>query len=101
MKNLKVTTILILAFVALTVMSSKDNKKETSGNMPNMDMSHHDDANSNMNHAGMTASNDVMNTQQTSPAKAVLANYMAIKNALVADDDKSAATAGKQLESSL
>ena len=103
MKNLKVTTtIFAMAFVALTVMSCKDNKKETASDMHNMDMSHHDDANATMDYDQM-ASTDArpMNAQQASQTKQVLASYMAIKDALVNDDGNAAQKAGKQLETAL
>lgn len=104
MKKLKVTTtILVLTFLSFAAVSCKE-KKESTDTMPSemapMEEHHHDDTNATMDHNQMASSN-MENTQQSSQAKTVLANYMAVKDALVADDGKSAATAGKQLESTL
>ena len=77
MKNLKATTtILAIAFLGFSA-SCKENRKNVESNAI------------------------VMTSQQSSQAKTLLADYMAIKDALVADDSKAAATAAKQLESSL
>ena len=105
MKNLKVTTtILAMTFLNLMTVSCKENKKESTDTMHSeMSMDgHNDDANAKIDHDAMTSSNSkMMNSQQSSQTKAVLASYMAVKDALVADNKTSAATTGKHLESVL
>jgi len=77
MKNLKVTiTILAIAFLGFSA-SCKESRKDMESNAI------------------------VMTSQQSSQAKTVLADYMTLKDALVADDSKAAAAAAIQLESSL
>ena len=92
MKNVRTTTILAMAFVSLTVMSCKDSKKEDSQTV----------IHSEMNHDNMSASNTMMDSNtQNSDAKQVLADYMVLKEALVATNKDEAAKAGKKLESTL
>ncbi len=104
MKKVKVTTaILAMAFVSLTAMSCKDGKKENSEDAMhsemNQDEMNHDEG---MNHDEMTTSNDSMDSNdQTIDAKQVLADYMTLKDALVATNKDDAAKAGKKLESTL
>ncbi|MBT0608106.1 DUF3347 domain-containing protein [Aequorivita echinoideorum] len=105
MKNVKVTTaILAMAFVSLTAMSCKDGKKEKSEDAMHSEMSseeghHHDEG---MEHDEMEGSNDSMDSEaQASDAKQVMADYMELKNALVATNKDDAAKAGKKLESTL
>lgn len=104
MKKVRVTTaIMLMAFVSLTAMSCRDNKKEDSHDGMDsemMDEGHHDD--SAMNHDIMGASNDMMASDaQNSDAKQVVADYMTLKDALVATNKEEAAKAGKKLESTL
>lgn len=112
MKNLNVTTtILAMAFLGLTAVSCKESKKEENLNAMHSEMNHNDSemAMEGHNHEAATMNNNqmassdskMMNTQQSSHRNAVLTSYMAVKDALVADDGKSAQTAGKQLESAL
>lgn len=108
MKKVRVTTaIMAMAFISLTAMSCKDGKKENSDNAMHSEMSseeghHHDDTDSAMNHDNMDTSNNMMDTDtQNSDAKQVLADYMVLKDALVATDESAAAKAGKKLESTL
>ncbi|MCK7591296.1 DUF3347 domain-containing protein [Subsaxibacter sp. CAU 1640] len=104
MKKVKVTTaILAMAFVSLTAMSCKDGKKENSEDAMHSEMNHdemnHDEG---MNHDEMTVSNDSMDSNaQTTDAKQVLADYMTLKEALVATNKDDAAKAGKKLENTL
>ncbi|MRT16792.1 MULTISPECIES: DUF3347 domain-containing protein [Aequorivita] len=106
MKHLKVTTsVLALAFVGLTAMSCKDGKKEEhSDDAMNTEMSseeghHHEEG---MEHDEMDESNNTMNSEaQASDVKQVMADYMSLKDALVATDKDAAAKAGKTLESAL
>lgn len=104
MKKVRVTTaIMVMAFVSLTAMSCRDNKKEESHDGMDsemMDEGHHDD--SAMDHDNMGASNEMMDTDtQNSDAKQVVADYMTLKDALVATNKEEAAKAGKKLESTL
>ncbi len=104
MKKVKVTTaILAMAFVSLTAMSCKDGKKENSEDAMHSELNHdemnHDEG---MNHDEMTVSNDSMDSNaQTTDAKQVLADYMTLKEALVATNKDDAAKAGKKLENTL
>jgi len=92
MKNLRTTTILAMAFISLTVMSCKESKKE----VPT------DTVKPEMNHNNMNASDDKMDSNTQNPdVKLVLADYMTLKDALVATNKEQSATAGKKLESSL
>ncbi|MDV7139222.1 DUF3347 domain-containing protein [Maribacter sp. TH_r10] len=104
MKKVRVTTVIMLmAFVSLTAMSCKDSKKEDSQDAMHSEMNedaHHDD--SAMDHDKMSASDGMMDSNaQTSDAKQVLTDYMALKNALVATNKEDAAKAGTKLESTL
>lgn len=104
MKKVRVTTaIMVMAFVSLTAMSCRDNKKEESHDGMDsemMDEGHHDD--SAMDHDDMSSSNSAMASDaQNSGSKLVLADYMVLKDALVATDEKAAASAGKKLENTL
>ena len=109
MKNLKVTTtILAMAFISLTAMSCKDSKKEHDNSEVHTEMNHensdghHNNTDSGMNHDNFNTSNEVMDSNvQSSDVKQVLADYMDIKDALVATNKEEAAKAGKKLESSL
>ena len=94
MKKVSLITILVMAFISLTVMSCKDNKKEKSAEKSKSEMSHNND-DAKMKH-------DTMNSNaQNSGAQKVLVDYMALKDALVATNEKDAAKAGKKLESTL
>lgn len=101
MKNLR-TTILAMAFISLTAMACKDSKNEQSNAQDNHSEMNHDSANSGMNHDKMNASNDMVDSNaQNSDANQVLADYMVLKNALVATNKEEASKAGKKLESTL
>ncbi|MFL0351959.1 DUF3347 domain-containing protein [Xanthomarina sp. GH4-25] len=99
MKKVSVTTaIMVMTFVSLSAMSCKDSKKEHSEEAMNSEMNR-DEV---MNHDNLNTSNDVVdNNIQTSDAKQVVADYMTLKEALVATNKEDAAKAGKKLESSL
>lgn len=118
MKKVRVTTaIMAMAFVSLTAMSCRDNKKgdgndsmhsemQEEGHHDNSMMDHNDSImdhdSSMMDHNNMDTSNNMMDSaSQTSDAKQVLADYMSLKDALVADNKDNAAAAGKKLESTL
>ncbi|MBK5214442.1 MAG: DUF3347 domain-containing protein [Flavobacteriaceae bacterium] len=100
MKKFKATLgILAIVLVTLTTMSCRDNKKEDSHDGMNsemMDEGHHHD--SAMNHDNMGTSTEMMDSHtQSSDAKQVVADYMTLKDALVADDNQKAQSAGKTL----
>ena len=90
MKKVRVTTVIMaMAFVSLTAMSCKDSKKEEVNDSVPLEMSK--DA--------MCTSNDKIDSKaQDSESKQVLADYMVLKDALVATDESAAAKAGKKLE---
>ncbi|MBO3098384.1 DUF3347 domain-containing protein [Gelidibacter pelagius] len=89
MKNLRVTTtILAMAFVGLTAMSCKDGQKEDSSATMDSEVSQEQASTSKSN-------------AQNPESQQVLADYMVLKDALVATDGKAAAEAGKKLESTL
>src|SRR5699024_8396306 len=79
MKKVKTTTaIILMAFIGLTAMSCKDNKKEE------------------------VVSSEMMDTNSQKPSsKQILADYMALKDALVETDESASAKAGKKLEHTL
>lgn len=99
MKKVRVTTaIMAMAFVSLTAMSCKDSKSEESKDAMHSELTseeahQHDDSDSAMNHDSMMDSNT-----QNSDSKQVLADYMTLKDALVATDESAAKNAGKTLE---
>lgn len=92
MKNVRTTTILAMAFISLTVMSCKDSKKE----VPT------DTVKSEMNHNNKNASDNMMTSKTQNPdVKLMLADYMTLKDALVATNKEESENAGKKLENSL
>ena len=109
MKKLKLSIgLLAITFATLTVMSCKDNRKEKTNEESHSEMGHdnsdrhHDNDSSEMNHDKMSQSKDMMDSNsQNSGAKQVLADYMTLKEALVATNKEVASKAGKKLESSL
>lgn len=94
MKKVRLTTtIMMMAFLSLTAMSCKDTKKENA-----QDSTTH----SEMNHDKMDKSNDMMDSDtQNLGAQKVLADYMALKDALVNDDNAKAKELGNVLAQSL
>jgi len=94
MKKVRLTTtIMAMAFLSLTAMSCKDVKKQDAN-----DNAMH----SEMNHDKMDTSNDMMDSNsQNSDAQKVLADYMALKDALVETDKDKAAKAGNKLNNTL
>lgn len=103
MKKLRVTTaVLALAFACLTATSCKDNKKENMDDDMQSEMSNEGsndkDGDSKMNHDNMDmASND----GQMTNSKQIIADYMTLKEALVATDKDAAAMAGNKMVGSL
>jgi|SRR5690554_908954 len=100
MKKVRVTTaIMAMGFIGLTAMSCKDGKAEHSEEATMHTEMNHEEG---MNHDEMDASNTMMDSDtQNSQSKQVLADYMSLKDALVATDEKAAANAGKKLENTL
>ena len=94
MKNSKtIATILVISLINLTIISCKNAKKENA-----QDSIVH----SEMNHNKMDKSNNMMDANsQNSGAQKVLADYMSLKDALVATNKDAASKAGKKLENTL
>lgn len=91
MKKVTTTTIMLVAFLGLTAMSCNENKKE--------DVKH---SQTEMSKNEITTSNTTMDSDSQKPrSKQVLADYMALKDALVATDEAASAKAGKKLENTL
>ncbi len=104
MKKARVTTtVLALAFISLMAMSCRDTKKDDTHDGMHSEMNeemHRDDSGMNFNETN--TSNDVMDSNaQTSDAKQIMADYMTLKNALVATDQSEAAIAGNKMAGSL
>jgi len=99
MKNLRVkTSVLALAFVSLTVMSCKDGNKEEH----TAPMSNEMHVEGDHDHADGMENDEMDNSvEQASDANQVLADYMVLKDALVATDKDAAGQAGIKMESSL
>ncbi len=102
MKKVRITTgILAMAFISLTAMSCNDGKKGESNDAMHSEMSSEDGHNdhSMMEHDNMDSSDTMMDSDtQNSASKQVVADYMALKDALVATDESAAAKAGNKLE---
>jgi len=93
MKKVRLTTIMIMAFLSLSAMSCKDTKKENT---------HDTSSHSEMNHDKMNTSNNMMDSDtQNSGAQKVLTDYMALKDALISDDNAKAKELGNVLAQSL
>lgn len=93
MKTIKtMLTIVALATTLFTIQSCKESKKE----VPT------DTVKSEMNHDNMNSSDNKMDSNTQNPdVKLMLADYMTLKDALVATNKEESANAGKKLESSL
>jgi len=109
MRKLSIPTgILAIALVTITATSCKDTKKEKEHN--NEDGHHsemesgedqHEEGMDMHDDATMDSSHDMMgNDQNASKSAALVANYLDLKNALVADDKNAAAKAGGKMVSS-
>lgn len=92
MKKVKTTTaILLMAFVGLTAMSCNENKKQDV-----------EQSQTERSKSEVTTSNTTMDSDsQKSNSTQVLADYMVLKDALVATDENTSKTAGKKLENTL
>lgn len=92
-KNLKVTSIIMgMVFLGLTAMSCKDGKKEASNPTAETEM---------IKLKPSTSTAKKGSEVQNPESELVLAEYMALKNALVETDKEAAAEAGKKLENTL
>lgn len=86
MKNLKsILGLILIAILALTFISCKDSKKEAD----------HDDM--EMDKSSMKSSDNMAMGQDKSASDLIIANYLELKNALVADNTESAASSGEKL----
>lgn len=99
MKNLKsILGVLLIAILAFTVTSCRDSKKEDDHEMNHEDTDmEHDDM--EMNDSSMNSSENMAMDQEKSVSDAIIANYLELKNALVADNTEEAASSGKKLVS--
>lgn len=93
MKKVRLTTIMMFAFLSLTAMGCKEKQK---GNVQNTT------THSEMEHNKMEKYKDIMDSdKQNLGAQKVLTDYMALKDALVNDDSAKAKELGKVLSQSL
>jgi hypothetical protein len=101
MKKVSVTTaIFAMAFVSLTALSCKDNKKENADDDMHSEISHDED-NHHDGDAKVEDDDIASNDGQMTTAKDVVADYMTLKNALVATNQVEAAKAGSKMMGSL
>lgn len=96
MKKLKVTTsIMVIALVTLSAMSCKDAKKEGHHSGMESEEGHHHDT---KEEGHIDKSSGMMDQgQKTSKSTNIVADYLQLKNALVADDNDAAKKAGAEL----
>lgn len=92
MKNLKsILGVMLIAILTFTVTSCRDSKKEDDHDM---EMESDD---MEMDDSSMNSSDNMSMGQNKSASDAIIANYLELKNALVADNTEAAANAGKTL----
>jgi hypothetical protein len=92
MKNLKsILGVMLIAILTFTVTSCRDTKKEDDHDM---EMESDD---MEMDDSSMNSSDNMAMGQNKSASDAIIANYLELKNALVADNTEAAANAGKTL----
>lgn len=101
MKNLKsILGVMLIAILTFVVSSCRDSKKEESQDMDHDDMEmEHDDM--DMDDSSMNSSDNMAMGQDNSASNAIIANYLELKNALVADNTDAAASSGKKVVSAL
>lgn len=109
MRKLKsVPVILVMAFFAISVLSCKEAKKDSSNDnnaaseMPADSEENHDHSTmeeTEMHQGATTPSGDMSSSmgQKTSNTTMIVDSYLQLKNALVEDNKKKAATAGKMM----
>lgn len=102
MNNSKRTVgIIAIALITLTAMSCRDTRREdTHHRMDSERMDGHHHSSMNQHQLG-EAPKQIASNAQNADAKQIVAAYMAVKDALVATDEKAAAKAGKELETTL
>ncbi|TLP74112.1 DUF3347 domain-containing protein [Maribacter sp. ACAM166] len=99
MKKVRITTaIFVMSFVSLTVMSCKDSKKENLESDNHSEMTHDATKDNTMEHDNMDM---VSHVGQMTGSKQVIADYMTLKEALVATNKDAAAKAGNKMVGSL
>ena len=101
MKNLKsILGVMFIAILVFTVTSCRDTKKEEDHDMDHDDMEmEHDDM--EMDDSSMNSSDNMAMGQDNSASDAIIANYLELKNALVADNTEAAASSGEKVVSAL
>src|SRR5210317_2431033 len=101
MKKVRLTTIMVMAFISLSAMSCKDAKTE---NSTNSEMITEEDQ-SKMNHDNSDGHHDVdkkeMAMNGDGNSQTILNDYFNLKDALVADDNAKAKELGATLATSL
>ena len=99
MKKVHVTTtILAMALISLTALSCKDDKKEHVNGDSHSEMTHDENKDNTMEHDNMDM---VSHEGQMTSSKQVIADYMTLKEALVASNKDAAAKAGTKIVGSL
>ncbi len=101
MKKVRLTTIMVMAFISLSAMSCKDAKTENSTNSEMITEEDH----SKMNHDNSDGHHDVDKKEMTmngdGNSQTILNDYFNLKDALVADDNAKAKELGATLATSL
>jgi hypothetical protein len=101
MKKVRLTTIMVMAFISLSAMSCKDAKTENSTNSEMITEEDH----SKMNHDNSDGHHDVdkkeMAMNGDGNSQTILNDYFNLKDALVADDNAKAKQLGATLASTL
>jgi len=109
MRKLKVISgVFVTVLLTLTVVSCKEAKKESTieknanTEMHNAKDEHEEHSSSEMNNKDMESSGDMSNMgQDTSKVALIINNYLELKDALVADNEKEASKTGNELAISL
>ena len=102
MKKVRLTTIMVMAFISLSAMSCKDAKTENSTNSEMITEEDH----SKMNHDNSDGHHDVDKKEMAmngdgNDSQTILNDYFNLKDALVADDNAKAKELGATLATSL
>ncbi len=99
MNNSKsISGVMLIAILAFTSISCRDSKKEDDHDMDHddLEMEHND---MQMDDSSMNTSNNTASGQDKSASDTIIANYLELKNALVADNTEAAASSGAKLVS--
>lgn len=89
MKNSGIKLPILMFSLILILASCGNNQTENSNNMNHEEMSHSEEENN--------ANSELNSEDESSKAQSIVNNYLQLKDALVADDSKKAASAGKEL----